>query len=190
MSPSETWTQTGLRQKGWEPSSTSLTYYPYASSLTIERFDAVARRARDAALAILAHSRTSIDTLFSNLGLSMPTDYHPLFQVANNYRRAPLNETNFGNDGKIRWDGAALGGYSYDVFLNVTATSGWTFVSLIAQRNSCEASDGALLLKQYTRALEGLARDPQSEVRGCRISNESGIMEALELGRGSDIEVL
>ncbi|OTA89383.1 hypothetical protein M434DRAFT_14594 [Hypoxylon sp. CO27-5] len=154
-----------------------------------ERFDAVARRARDAALAALAHSRAPIDTVFSNLGLSRSTDHHPLFQVAINYRKAPLNETDFGSDGKIRWDGAVPGGNPYDLFLNVAATSDWTFVSLITQRNLYEVSDGALLLKWYTRALEYLARDPQSEVGKCQISNETDITEAIELGRGREVEV-
>ncbi|OTA65769.1 hypothetical protein K449DRAFT_431220 [Hypoxylon sp. EC38] len=154
-----------------------------------ERFDAVARRARDAALAALAHSRAPIDTVFSNLGLSRSTGHHPLFQVAINYRKAPLNETDFGSDGKIRWDGAVPGGNPYDLFLNVAATSDWTFVSLITQWNLYEASDGALLLKWYTRALEYLARDPQSEVGKCQISNETDITEAIELGRGREVEV-
>ncbi|KAL7619777.1 hypothetical protein AAE478_010319 [Parahypoxylon ruwenzoriense] len=154
-----------------------------------EPFDAVARRSRDAASAALAHSRAPIDMVFGELGVPRSTDYHPLFQVAINYRKAPLNETDFGSDGKIRWDGAVPGGNPYDLLLNVAATSEWTFVSLVTQQNLYDTSDSALLLKWYTRALEALARDPHSEVGKCQISNETDIMEAIELGRGSDVEV-
>ncbi|KAI9649989.1 hypothetical protein NHQ30_000002 [Ciborinia camelliae] len=109
--------------------------------------------------------------------------------VAINYRKAPLNETDFGGDGKIVWDGAVPGGSPYDLLLNVAATSDWTFVSLITQHNLYEASDGAFLLKWYTRALEALARDSCVEIRKCQISNETDIMEVIELGRGDTMEV-
>ncbi|GAB1312360.1 hypothetical protein MFIFM68171_02570 [Madurella fahalii] len=154
-----------------------------------EPFDAVARRSRDAALAALAHSQVPIDMVLDDLAVSRWTNHHPLFQVAINYRRAPLNETDFGGDGKIQWDGAVPGGNPYDLLLNVAATSDWTFVSLITRQNLYRVSDGALLLKWYTRALEALARDPSSEVAKCPISNEADIADAIELGRGTDMEV-
>ncbi|RWA13463.1 hypothetical protein EKO27_g1633 [Xylaria grammica] len=154
-----------------------------------EPFDVVARRSRDETLAAITHSRAPIDMVISELQLSRSTNHHPLFQVAINYRKAPLNETDFGNDGKIRWDGAVPGGNPYDMLLNVASTSDWTFVSLITQRNLYEASDGALLLKWYTRALKGLAHDPSSQVGRCPLSNETDIVEAIELGRGTEIEV-
>ncbi|TVY90824.1 Fusarin C synthetase [Lachnellula willkommii] len=154
-----------------------------------EPFDVVARRSRDAALAALAHSHAPFDMILDGLGISKSASHHPLFQVAINYRKAPLNETDFGRDGKIQWDGAVPGGNPYDLLLNVAATSDWTFVSLITQRNLYEASDGALMLKWYTRALEALARDPCFEVGKCPISNETDIVEAIELGRGSDSQV-
>lgn len=154
-----------------------------------EPFDAVARRSRDAALAALAHSHIPIDMVLDDLGVSRLTSHHPLFQVAINYRRAPLNETDFGSDGKIQWDGAVPGGNPFDLLLNVAVTSDWTFVSLVTQRNLYRASDGALLLKWYTRALEALALDPSWEVAKCPISNEADVADAIELGRGADMEV-
>ena len=153
-----------------------------------EPFDKVARRSRDAALAAMAHSRAPIDMIIGQLGIPRSTSHHPLFQVAINYRKAPLNETDFGQDGKIKWDGAVPGGNPYDVLLNVAETSDWTFISLITQRNLYEADDGALLLKWYTRALEALARNPSSEAGKCPISNDADIVEAIELGRGSCVE--
>ncbi|KAI1419258.1 hybrid PKS-NRPS PsoA [Xylaria sp. FL1777] len=154
-----------------------------------EQFDAVARRSRDAALGALTHSRAPIDMVIGELGLSRSASHHPLFQVAINYRKAPLNETKFGSDGKIEWDGAVPGGNPYDLFLNVASTSEWTYVSLITQQSLYDSSDCALLLKWYTRALQALAQDPFSQIGKCPISNEVDIMEATELGRGDDVRV-
>ncbi|KAK6066342.1 beta-ketoacyl synthase domain-containing protein [Seiridium cupressi] len=152
-------------------------------------FDTVARRSRDATFAALSHSRAPIDMVIGDLELSRSTEHHPLFQVAINYRKAPMNETDFGNDGKIQWEGAVPGGNPYDLMLNVAATSDWTFVSFITQRNLYESSDSALMLKWFTRALEALARDPNLEVGLCPISNEADVAEAIELGQGSITEV-
>ncbi|KAI3334672.1 hybrid PKS-NRPS PsoA [Ustulina deusta] len=154
-----------------------------------EKFDAVARRSRDAALGALTHSRAPIDMIIGELGLSRSANHHPLFQVAINYRKAPLNETDFGLDGKIEWDGAVPGGNPYDLFLNVASTTEWTYVSFITQQSLYDSSDSALLLKWYTRALQALAQDPFSQVGKCPISNEIDIVEATQLGRGDDITV-
>ncbi|KAK3987151.1 Fusarin C synthetase [Cladorrhinum sp. PSN332] len=158
-----------------------------------ESFDALAKRARDAVLASLAHSRDMpFDKILNELGISSrPTSrhHHPLFQAAINYRRAPLHETDFGTDGKIKWDGAVPGGNPYDLFLNVAATSDWTFISFITQDNIYRKSDGDLLLKWYIRALEALVRNPSVRVAGCPISNESDIAEAKEIGCGPSLEV-
>lgn len=156
-----------------------------------EPFAAVAQRARDAALAALAHSRPPLDMVLgaSGLGVSRTTGHHPLFQVAINYRRAPMNETDFGSDGRIEWDGGVPGGNPYDLLLNVTTTLDWTYVSFVTQRNLYTASDCGLLLRWYTRALEALAQDPGGEVGKCPISNEADVVEALDLGRGKTIEV-
>ncbi|KAI0595287.1 hybrid PKS-NRPS PsoA [Biscogniauxia sp. FL1348] len=154
-----------------------------------EKFDAVARRSRDAALAALSHSQAPFDTVLDTLGISKLSDHHPLFQVAINYRKAALNETSFGPDGKIQWDGAVPGGHPYDLLLNVAATPDWTFISFITQRSLYDSSDGLLLLKWYTRALEALARDPCCEVDRCPISNATDVMDAIELGRGSEMTV-
>lgn len=154
-----------------------------------ESFNVVAKRARDSALAALSHSHAPIEMVFDDLGISKSTEHHPLFPVAINYRKAPLSEADFGSDGKILWDGGVPGGNPYDLMLNVAATPDYTFVSMITQRNLYEASDGALLLKWYTRALESLARDPSLEVGKSPISNETDIMEAVKMGRGSDTEV-
>ncbi|KAI1635697.1 hybrid PKS-NRPS PsoA [Biscogniauxia mediterranea] len=154
-----------------------------------EQFDAVARRSRDAALAALSHSQTPFAAVLDTLGISKSSDHHPLFQVAINYRKAALNETSFGRDGKIQWDGAVPGGHPYDLLLNVAATPDWTFISFITQRSLYDSSDGALLLKWYTRALEALARDPCLEVGRCPVSNATDIVEAIELGRGSEMTV-
>ncbi|KAI1279073.1 hybrid PKS-NRPS PsoA [Xylaria sp. FL0933] len=154
-----------------------------------ETFDTVAKKSRDAALGALTHSRAPIDTIIGELGLSRSVSHHPLFQVAINYRKAPLNETDFGRDGKIEWDGAVPGGNPYDLFLNVASTSEWTYVSLITQQSLFDPADCALLLKWYTRALQALAQDPFSQVGKCPISNEADVAEAIELGRGDSIKV-
>ncbi|KAI0430586.1 hybrid PKS-NRPS PsoA [Xylaria sp. FL1042] len=154
-----------------------------------EMFDTVAKKSRDAALGALTHSRAPIDAIIGELGLSRSVSHHPLFQVAINYRKAPLNETDFGPDGKIEWDGAVPGGNPYDLFLNVASTSEWTYVSLITQQSLYDSSDCALLLKWYTRALQALALDPFSQVGKCPISNEIDVAEATELGRGDDTRV-
>ncbi|KAI1383554.1 hybrid PKS-NRPS PsoA [Hypoxylon trugodes] len=154
-----------------------------------DSFDAVARRSRDTILASLAHSRAPIDMILDELAIPKPSDHHPLFQVAINYRKAPLNETSFGSDGKIEWDGAVPGGNPYDLLLNVAATTDWTFISFITQQNLYHKSDGALLLKWYTRALEALAQDPYSEVGDCQICNETDRKEAIGTGYGGDIEI-
>ncbi|KUJ10079.1 hybrid PKS-NRPS PsoA [Mollisia scopiformis] len=156
-----------------------------------EPFQAVAKRTRDAASKALAHSQAPLDMVLGSDGLDIlrSTSRHPLFQAAINYRKAPLNETSFGRDGRIEWDGAVPGGHPYDMLLNVASTSEWTFVSLITQQSLYEESDGALLLKWYTRALEGLARDVCTEVGRCPISNVTDIQEALELGRGTDMKI-
>ncbi|GAP92555.2 putative beta-ketoacyl synthase domain-containing protein [Rosellinia necatrix] len=154
-----------------------------------EPFEVVARRSRDAVLAAITHSRAPIDMVINELGLSRSSNHSPLFQVAINYRKAPLNETDFGSDGKIQWDGAVPGGNPYDILLNVASTSDWTFVSFITQRSLYEASDGMLLLKWYTRALEALAQDPSCQVGRCPLSNDIDVEEAVKLGRGIDVEV-
>ncbi|KAI1493275.1 hypothetical protein F5X96DRAFT_688843 [Biscogniauxia mediterranea] len=140
-----------------------------------EQFDAVARRSRDAALAALSHSQTPFAAVLDTLEILKSSDYHSWFQIAINYRKAALNETSFGSDGKIQWDGAVPGGHPYDLLLNVAAIPDWTFISFITQRSLYDSSDGALLLKWYTRALEALARGP--------------CLEAIELGRGSEMTV-
>jgi non-ribosomal peptide synthetase component F len=88
-----------------------------------DSFDAVAKMARDSALAALSHSHAPFDMILGSLGLSRSSPHHPLFQVAVNYRKASLNETDFGIDGKIEWQGAVLAGHPYDLLLNVATTS-------------------------------------------------------------------
>ncbi|KAI1167690.1 hypothetical protein F5B18DRAFT_600946, partial [Nemania serpens] len=155
-----------------------------------ESFDVIARHSRDVALAAISHSRAPIDMVIGELELSRSANHHPLFQVAVNYRRAPLNETDFGSDGKIHWDGAVPGGNPYDLFLNVAATADWTYVSLITQQSLYEATDGALMLKWYTRALEAFAYNSSCHISECSLSNDTDIAEALDLGRGDEVDLL
>ncbi|KAH8689029.1 hybrid PKS-NRPS PsoA [Talaromyces proteolyticus] len=154
-----------------------------------EQFNAVARRSRDAVLAALGHSLAPLDMILDNLGVSKSTEHHPLFQVAVNYRKGFPSATDFGSDGSIEWEKGVPGGHPYDMLLNIAATSDWTYISFVLQRNLFEASDGELLLKWYTRALEALARDPDFEVGRCPVSDEADIAEAIRLGRGRDVEV-
>lgn len=154
-----------------------------------EQFDAVARRSFNATLAAMAHSHVPLDSILGRLGISRSTSHHPLFQVAINYRKSASDETDFGDNGKIQWDGGVPGGNPYDMLLNVVATPNSTIVSIITQQNLYRASDGALVLKWYTRALEALARDPCCEIGRSPISNETDTSEAIELGLGDDVEV-
>ncbi|TGJ82343.1 hypothetical protein E0Z10_g6410 [Xylaria hypoxylon] len=154
-----------------------------------ESLNLIARRARDAVVAAMAHSRAPFDVLVGDLKLSRSTSHHPLFQVAINYSKSPFDETDFGRNGKIVWDGGVPGGHPYDLMLNVGAMSDWTFLSLIAQRSLYNASDVALLHKWYMHALEALARDPSILVGNCPISNTTDLKQALNLGRGMDIDV-
>ncbi|KAI0832170.1 hybrid PKS-NRPS PsoA [Hypoxylon sp. FL0890] len=154
-----------------------------------ESFNAVARRARDAAVGAMAHSRAPFDVVLGDLELSRSSSHHPLFQVAINYSKSPFDETDFGRDGKIIWDRGVPGGHPYDLMLNVGAMSDWTFLSLIAQRSLYKASEVALLHKWYMRALEALAHDPSILVGNCPISNSMDLEQALDLGRGMNIDV-
>ncbi|KAI1746035.1 hybrid PKS-NRPS PsoA [Xylaria scruposa] len=154
-----------------------------------EPFDVVARRVRNAVLAALTHSRTPFDMILDALEVSKSTPHHPLFQVAVNYRKASLNETDFGRDGIIEWHGAIPGGNPYDLLLNVAATPDWTFLSFNVQRSLYERSDGALLLKWYTHALKSLVRDPYCQVGKCPLAAETDILAAIELGRGDNVMV-
>ncbi|KFH44047.1 Nonribosomal peptide synthetase-like protein [Hapsidospora chrysogenum ATCC 11550] len=152
-------------------------------------FDAVARSCRDAALNASAHQSTSFDTILDALEISRSTPHHPLFQVAINHRRAALNNTAFGTDGEIEWEGGVPGGNPYDIFLNVYASSNWTIVQFITQSSLYDQSDSELLLSWYTRALEALAHDSSREIRLCPLANESDIAEAVRLGRGPETRV-
>lgn len=154
-----------------------------------ESFHEVAKRCRDVSLAASTHQSAPFDTILDELNVSKSTAHHPLFQVAINYRKAPMNETDFGTDGKVEWDGGVPGGNPYDMFLNVVSTSDWTLLQFITQRNLYTASDGELILKWYSRALEALTLDSSCEVGRCPISSTADIAEATELGRGKDIEV-
>lgn len=144
-----------------------------------DHFETVARRSRDAAVAAFSHPHAPIDIV----------DQQSLFQVAINYRKASFKETEFGNDGKIEWEGGVPAGNPYDLLLNIAVMSDWTFVSLITQQSLYTATDGELLLKWYTRSLEALARDPSFEVNKCPISNELDVAEVIALGQGNEIEV-
>lgn len=154
-----------------------------------ESFDAVAKRSFNATLAAMTHSHPSLDAIIGRLGVSRSKGHHPLFQVAINYRKSPLDETDFGVDGKIQWDGGVPGGSPYDMLLNVVATPNSSVVSMITQRILYRASDGVLMLKWYTRVLQALVRDPQCEIMRCPISNDADISDAIELGLGDHVEV-
>ncbi|EEA23761.1 hybrid PKS-NRPS PsoA [Talaromyces marneffei ATCC 18224] len=154
-----------------------------------EQFDAVARRSLNATLAAIAHSHAPLDSILGKLRLSKSTTHHPLFQVAINYRKTPSDETDFGRDGKIVWDGGVPGGNPYDMLLNVVATPNSSILSLITQRGLYGASDGALILKWYTRALEALAQNPSCEISRCPISSDADIKMVIELGLGDVVEV-
>lgn len=154
-----------------------------------EQFDVVAKRSFNATLAAMTHSHTPLDSILRRLGVSRSTSHHPLFQVAINYRKRLFDETDFGADGKIVWDGGVPGGNPYDILLNVVATTNSSIISMITQRSLYRMSDGALILRWYTRALEALARDPRCEICKCPISNDSDISAAIELGLGDDVEV-
>ncbi|KAI1777001.1 hybrid PKS-NRPS PsoA [Hypoxylon cercidicola] len=154
-----------------------------------ESFNTIARRARDAVVAAMAHSRAPFDAVLGELELSRSSSHHPLFQVAINYSRSPFDETVFGRDGKIIWDGGVPGGHPYDLMLNVGAMSDWTFLSLIAQHGLYKASEVALLHKWYMRALEALAHDPSILVASCPLSNAIDLEQALDLGRGMNLDV-
>jgi NAD(P)-dependent dehydrogenase (short-subunit alcohol dehydrogenase family) len=60
-----------------------------------ERFEKVAKKSSEAALAAMTHSYAPLDMVIGSLGVSPSTDHHPLFQVAINYRNGPSNETEF-----------------------------------------------------------------------------------------------
>lgn len=154
-----------------------------------ESFNAIARRARDAVVAAMAHSRAPFDMVLGDLELSRSPSHHPIFQVAINYSRSPFEETDFGRDGKIVWDGGVPGGHPYDLMLNVGAMSDWTFLSLIGQRSLYKASEVALLHKWYMSALEALAQDPSILVGNCAVSDSMGLEQALDLGRGMNVDV-
>ncbi|KAJ2993411.1 hypothetical protein NUW58_g1849 [Xylaria curta] len=154
-----------------------------------EPFNAVARRSRDAAVAAMTHSRAPIDAIIGDLQLPRSTSHHPLFQAAMNYSKSALVESDFGKDGKIKWDGGVPGGHPYDLMLNVIAMPDWTFLNLTAQKNLYKAPDVELLLKWYTRALEALARDYSLPVGNCLILNKIDTKETVDLGRGIDINV-
>ncbi|KAK3326511.1 hybrid PKS-NRPS PsoA [Apodospora peruviana] len=157
-----------------------------------DHFDELARKSRDAVLAALDHANVPFDMILDELGISRWTSSgrHPLFQVAINYRRAPLNETDFGTHGKIQWDGPVVpGGNPYDLLLNVATTSDWSFISFITQKDLYRASDGALLLKWYTGALEALVRDPSVQVAKCQISSEADRVDGMQIGQGPRIQV-
>ncbi|KAM7188572.1 hypothetical protein V8F33_010537 [Rhypophila sp. PSN 637] len=157
-----------------------------------EQFDRVAKKVRDSILGAFTHSHVPFDMMLHHLGLKGHDhpDNHPLFQVAINYRRAPLNNTQFGNDGKIKWDGPFVpGGHPYHLMLSIVSTPDWTLINFSTTKTLYRASDGELLLKWYTRALEALVRDPNVEVVRCPISNEAEIADAVRLGAGPAVEL-
>ncbi|KAI0508465.1 hybrid PKS-NRPS PsoA [Xylaria bambusicola] len=149
----------------------------------------IARRARDAVVAAMAHSCAPLDVIINHLKLPRSTSHHPLFQVAINYSKSPFDETKFGRDGKIVWDGGVPGGHPYDLMLNIGAMREWTFISLVGQRSLYKASDVALLHKWYMHALEILAHDPSIRLENCPVSNPTHLEQARNLGRGMDIDV-
>ncbi|PVH96120.1 hybrid PKS-NRPS PsoA [Periconia macrospinosa] len=155
-----------------------------------ESFKKVAKRSRDVALAAMTQSYAPLDLVLGGVGASPSTDHHPLFQVAINYRKGALNETDFGPDSKIEWDSAVPGGHPYDFLLDISTSPRGTRISLVTQRSLYNKSDGTLLLNWYTRALEALALDTNCEVGRCPISNETDILEAIKLGQGSKIDII
>jgi amino acid adenylation domain-containing protein len=154
-----------------------------------ETFEKVAKRSSEAALAAMNHSYAPLDMVISSLGVSRSTDHHPLFQVAINYRKGSLNETQFGTDSKIQWDSAVPGGHPYDLLLDIAAAPEGTRISLVTQRSLYDKSDGALLLNWYIRALEALSMNSNCEVGRCPFFNDTDVADAIELGQGSQIEI-
>jgi amino acid adenylation domain-containing protein/thioester reductase-like protein len=154
-----------------------------------ETFEKVAKRSSTAALAAMTHSYAPLDMVLSRLGVSRSTEHHPLFQAAINYRKGALNETDFGTNAMIQWDHAVPGGHPYDLLLDIAAAPEGTRISLVTQQSLYEKSDGALLLKWYVRALEGLAMNPDCEIGQCPLSNSRDTADTIELGRGSSIDI-
>ncbi|KAI1325528.1 hybrid PKS-NRPS PsoA [Xylariaceae sp. FL0255] len=149
----------------------------------------VARRVRDAVVAAMTHSHAPFDLVAGDLGLSRSSGHHPLFQSAMNYSSSSFQDTEFGRDGKIVWEGGVPGGHPYDLMLNVGGMTDGAFVSLIAQSSLYKTSEVELLLKWYIRALETLAHNPSIAVGACPIADSNDLQQVLDLGRGKDVDI-
>ncbi|KAI8628964.1 hybrid PKS-NRPS PsoA [Xylariaceae sp. FL1651] len=153
-----------------------------------ESFCDIARRSRDMVLAALANSQAPFDMVLDNIEDSRSGNHHSLFQVVMNYRMGYSTQTSLG-DGKIEWTDAIYARNPYDMVVDVTESSEYTLLSFTTQKYLYSSSDSRLLVKWYTRALEGLLQDPLTSVSKCPVANEDDLRQASELGLGKSMTV-
>ncbi|KAI0010863.1 hybrid PKS-NRPS PsoA [Xylariaceae sp. FL0662B] len=151
-------------------------------------FDKIVKQSRDAVLAALAHSCVPFDMILDHLGVSRHGTYHPLFQIALNYRMGVQLQTPI-RDGEIEWSGSIPASSPYDLTIDITETNTVTLLAITSHKYMYESGDTKLLMKWYIRALEGLVIHPSTKVSNCPIANESDMVQMSELIQGTDIDI-
>ncbi|KAK7750074.1 putative Hybrid PKS-NRPS biosynthetic cluster [Diatrype stigma] len=154
-----------------------------------EPFHEVTKRTRASALAALSHSRVPFEMILDHLKVERSNSSHPLFQVLFNFRQGFENESPLGQN-KIEWTAAYPSRNAYDLDIDITDSPGGACImSFTVQKYLYSAMDTKRLMKWYTRALEGFARNPLMPVGQCPISNEEDIRLATSLGQGADMNI-
>ncbi|XXH02496.1 hypothetical protein Hte_008872 [Hypoxylon texense] len=152
-----------------------------------EPFLALARRTSKMTLEALENSRAPFDRILDHLETARHGNHHPLFQVALNYRMGVELQTL--GDGHIDWTGSIPASTPYDLSVDITETPTGTILALSFQKYLYHVSDMKLLLKWYTRALEGFSDDLTKMALDCPISNRSDLQHANTLIEPSSMEI-
>lgn len=157
-----------------------------------EPFSAIARRTRDNVLSAMANS-LPFDMILDHLGVSRSTSHHPLFQAVLNFRHGYTSRSPLGADGEIEWetglDMAIVARNPYDIAVDVSDIKGRTLLHWTTQEYMYSAQDATLMMDWYIRALERVCWQTEVSVSQLSISNATALSHALNIGKGSSMDL-
>lgn len=154
-----------------------------------QTFEMVAKEMRSSVIGALANSAAPFDLVLERLQVPRSTSHHPLFQVSLNYRNGYPSTTRLSEDSTVEWVRAIPSRNPYDLAFDVAETPGRTTLSLTVQKYMYCITDGRLLIKWYSRCLDGFVRNTSLRISQCPVANQLDLLHVANLGRNRQLDV-
>lgn len=150
-------------------------------------FANVARAASKKALAAFAHAAIPFDMILDKVKAPRSSASTPLFQAAVNYRTGSVWELPLG-DCQMTLTGAKDADNPYDISLGITDMGSGCMIEIHCQASLYSSEGCRTILDSYLRLLDNFSTNPHMNINECAIHDESQVIQALELGKGPEMQ--